>query len=81
MFLQVVIGSFIVGGQNEVKATNASDTSAAPKITPVGAPVSSSPPSRGTPSESSDGPGSPPFQSTGTCNNSSHQGVIHMPWK
>ncbi|XP_058070337.1 AT-hook motif nuclear-localized protein 10 [Magnolia sinica] len=79
--VQVVVGSFIADGRKESKPKNPLDPSAPPK---QGGEVAGtgSPPSRGTLSESSGGPGSPLNQSTGTCNNSNPQGMMaNMPWK
>ncbi|KAF8377958.1 hypothetical protein HHK36_031347 [Tetracentron sinense] len=81
--VQVVVGSFIADGRKESKTTNQPEPlSVMPKLGPGGGstgPVS--PPSRGTLSESSGGPGSPLNQSTGACNNSNPQGMGNMPWK
>ncbi|CAN6476688.1 unnamed protein product [Victoria cruziana] len=76
--VQVVVGSFIA----DVKKTEprASDLSVPAKISAGGAAAAGSPPSRGTLSESSGGPGSPLNQSTGACNNS-QPGIPNMPWK
>ncbi|XP_077209798.1 AT-hook motif nuclear-localized protein 10-like isoform X2 [Tasmannia lanceolata] len=79
--VQVVVGSFIADGQKEKKSTNPSDLSAQLKIGSGGPGGTGSPPSRGTLSESSGGPGSPLNQSTGACNNSAPQGMASMPWK
>ncbi|CAN6476686.1 unnamed protein product [Victoria cruziana] len=75
---EVVVGSFIA----DVKKTEprASDLSVPAKISAGGAAAAGSPPSRGTLSESSGGPGSPLNQSTGACNNS-QPGIPNMPWK
>ncbi|KAF5201128.1 At-hook motif nuclear-localized protein [Thalictrum thalictroides] len=79
--VQVVVGSFIADGRKEPKL-NHSDPSAIPKLVPSGGGVGTgSPPSRGTMSESSGGPGSPLNQSTGACNNNNAQGMANMPWK
>lgn len=84
--LQVVVGSFIADGRKESKsASQVEPSSAPPKIAPVGGgggvTGTSSPPSRGTLSESSGGPGSPLNQSTGACNNSNPPGMTSIPWK
>lgn len=81
--VQVVVGSFIADGRKESKpATQMEPLTAPPKLASVGGPTgASSPPSRGTLSESSGGPGSPHNQSTGACNNSNTQGVPSVPWK
>ncbi|XP_020265413.1 AT-hook motif nuclear-localized protein 10-like [Asparagus officinalis] len=75
--LQVVVGSFIADGPKESRPMSAADQSAAPakfaSSTMTGA---SSPPSRGTMSESSGGPGSPLNH-----NNGNQQGFSSMPWK
>ncbi|GAB4833048.1 hypothetical protein Ancab_007106 [Ancistrocladus abbreviatus] len=59
--VQVVVGSFIADGRKELKLANQMEAlSAPPKLAPaVGQTGASSPPSRGTLSESSGGPGSP----------------------
>ncbi|KAJ6805094.1 AT-hook motif nuclear-localized protein 10-like [Iris pallida] len=89
--VQVVVGSFIAEGkkEKEQKQHIPVDPSSAPtKIVNSGpGPMpmmgrANSPPSRGTLSESSGGPGSPMNQSTGgTCNNSNQQGMSNMLWK
>ncbi|KAK9271059.1 hypothetical protein L1049_026648 [Liquidambar formosana] len=81
--VQVVVGSFIADGRKELKPANHKEPlSATPKLAPGGgATGASSPPSRGTLSESSGGPGSPLNHSTGACNNSNPQGMSSMPWK
>ncbi|XP_010932105.2 AT-hook motif nuclear-localized protein 10 [Elaeis guineensis] len=80
--VQVVVGSFIADGKKEPKQMTPSDPASAPgKLAPGGTTGANSPPSRGTLSESSGGPGSPLNQSTGTCNNSNQQGLSNMPWK
>ncbi|CBI40765.3 hypothetical protein AAG906_030389 [Vitis piasezkii] len=84
--VQVVVGSFIADGRKESKsASQVEPSSAPPKIAPVGGgggvTGTSSPPSRGTLSESSGGPGSPLNQSTGACNNSNPPGMTSIPWK
>lgn len=77
--LQVVVGSFIADGKKTEPKT--ADFSVPAKISAGGATAASSPPSRGTLSESSGGgPGSPLNQSTGACNNS-QPGIPNMPWK
>lgn len=92
--VQVVVGSFISEGKKEVK--HISSMSVDPPSFALGKHTSggpmpmtgaNSPPSRGTLSESSGGPGSPMNHSTGaTCNNSGQhqqqqQGMCNMPWK
>lgn len=88
--VQVVVASFIADGKKERKHTHLFD--GAPtmdKLAAVGSIPSgggvitggSSPPSRGTPSESSGGPVSPLNQSTGTCNNSNQQSFSSFLWK
>ncbi|KAL5707242.1 hypothetical protein ACHQM5_025315 [Ranunculus cassubicifolius] len=83
--VQVVVGSFIADGRKETKMMNhqSEPSSTTPKLPPGGAGGvgTGSPPSRGTLSESSGGPGSPLNQSTGACNNSNPQGMANMPWK
>uniref|UniRef100_A0A5B6ZMP8 AT-hook motif nuclear-localized protein n=1 Tax=Davidia involucrata TaxID=16924 RepID=A0A5B6ZMP8_DAVIN len=82
--VQVIVGSFIADGRKESKPVNQMDPlSAPPKLSPGGGGTgASSPPSRGTLSESSGGPGSPLNQSMGACNNSNNpQGMSSMPWK
>lgn len=70
--MQVIVGSFMVDGHKEPKLVNHN---------PSGASGASSPPSRGTLSESSGGPGSPLNQSTGACNHVNPQGLSSMAWK
>ncbi|CAK7345975.1 unnamed protein product [Dovyalis caffra] len=79
----VVVGSFVSGGRKVSKSANHMEpSSATSKLPPTGGSTGvSSPPSRGTLSESSGGPGSPLNQSTGACNNSNPQGMLNMPWK
>ncbi|WOL19502.1 AT-hook motif nuclear-localized protein 10 [Canna indica] len=86
--VQVVVGSFIADGKKEPKQNSPLEPTSAPaklapitSIAPAGTTGGSSPPSRGTLSESSGGPGSPLNLSTGTCNNSSQQGLSNIPWK
>ncbi|KAK6939179.1 PPC domain [Dillenia turbinata] len=81
--VQVIVGSFVADGRKDVKPlTEVDPLSAAPKLTLVGgATGASSPPSRGTLSESSGGPGSPLNQSTGACNNTNPQGIGSISWK
>ena len=84
--LQVVVGSFIADGRKESKSGNQNyqmeALTAPPKFAHGGGPTAaSSPPSRGTLSESSGGPGSPHNHSTGACNNSNPQGMSSIPWK
>lgn len=80
--VQVIVGSFVADGRKESKTVNHVETSYAPlKVNPGGASGASSPPSRGTLSESSGGPGSPLNHSTGACNNVNAQGMSSMPWK
>ncbi|XP_031473470.1 AT-hook motif nuclear-localized protein 10 [Nymphaea colorata] len=77
--VQVVVGSFIADGKKTEPKT--ADFSVPAKISAGGATAASSPPSRGTLSESSGGgPGSPLNQSTGACNNS-QPGIPNIPWK
>lgn len=81
--VQVVVGSFIADGRKESKSANQMEHMIAPsKFAQGGMPTgASSPPSRGTLSESSGGPGSPLNHSTGACNNNNAQGMSSMPWK
>uniref|UniRef100_A0A5K1EQC1 Uncharacterized protein n=1 Tax=Nymphaea colorata TaxID=210225 RepID=A0A5K1EQC1_9MAGN len=76
--VQVVVGSFLTEGRKP--DPKGADLSSPNKISPGGGAATGSPPSRGTLSESSGGPGSPLNQSTGACNNS-QQGMVNMPWK
>ncbi|XP_068652099.1 AT-hook motif nuclear-localized protein 10-like [Aristolochia californica] len=82
--VQVVVGSFIADARKESKPTIPIEPSSAPpKVGPGGTSGTGSPPSRGTLSESSGGPGSPMNQSTGACNNNNNtpQSLGNMPWK
>ncbi|KAG6776713.1 hypothetical protein POTOM_020241 [Populus tomentosa] len=81
--VQVVVGSFVADGRKESKTANHTEpSSATSRLPPKGGSTGvSSPPSRGTLSESSGGPGSPLNQSTGACNNSNPQGMSSMPWE
>ncbi|KAJ8645249.1 hypothetical protein MRB53_006997 [Persea americana] len=79
--VQVVVGSFIADGQKESKPMNPPDLSVPQKFTSGVGAGAGSPPSRGTLSESSGGPGSPLNHSTGACNNNTPQGMANMPWK
>ncbi|KAL0016734.1 hypothetical protein SO802_003803 [Lithocarpus litseifolius] len=81
--IQVVVGSFITDGRKESKSANHMEPLNAPtKLGPGGGYTGAgSPPSRGTLSESSGGPGSPLNHSTGACNNSNPQGMSSMAWK
>ncbi|KAJ0987117.1 hypothetical protein J5N97_005473 [Dioscorea zingiberensis] len=81
--VQVVVGSFIVDGRKEPRQSNPSDPASAPGKHASGGMVGpGSPLSRGTQSESSGGPGSPPNQSIGTYNNNTNQqGLSGIPWK
>ncbi|KAH7523371.1 AT-hook motif nuclear-localized protein 10 [Ziziphus jujuba] len=77
--VQVVVGSFITDACKESKIANMEPLSVTPKLVAVTGPTgASSPPSHGTLSVSSGGPGSPLNQSTGACNNNNPQS---MPWK
>lgn len=74
--LQIIVGSFISEEWKESRpGINQPETMYGP-----GASIAGSPTSRGTFSESSGGPGSPPNQSTGGCN-SNPQGMPNVPWK
>ncbi|XP_050229455.1 AT-hook motif nuclear-localized protein 10 [Mercurialis annua] len=83
--VQVVVASFIYDSRKESKSLNHIESlSGVNKLTPVvGTTRPSSPPSRGTLSESSGGQGSPLNQSTGGCNNNNNnlQGISSMPWR
>ncbi|KAG6510663.1 hypothetical protein ZIOFF_028691 [Zingiber officinale] len=81
--MQVVVGSFIADGKKEQKQSIplGEPMSAPEKLALVGGLMAHSPPSRGTLSESSGGPGSPLNHSTGTCNNGNQQGLPSIPWK
>ncbi|KAJ6921105.1 AT-hook motif nuclear-localized protein 10-like [Populus alba x Populus x berolinensis] len=81
--VQVVVGSFVADGRKESKTANHTEpSSATSRLPPKGGSTGvSSPPSRGTLSESSGGPGSPLNQSTGACNNSNPQGMSSLPWE
>ncbi|XVF74059.1 hypothetical protein PTKIN_Ptkin13bG0031300 [Pterospermum kingtungense] len=81
--VQVVVGSFIAEGRKEPKSAHQMEPLSAPQKLATGGvlPGATSPPSRGTLSESSGGPGSPLNQSTGTCNNNNPQGMSNLPWK
>lgn len=75
--VQVVVGSFIADGRKEPKPMSPADQSTtAGKFASSGVTGASSPPSRGTMSESSGGPGSPLNH-----NNGNQQGLSSMPWK
>ncbi|XWS24631.1 hypothetical protein CRYUN_Cryun28dG0119200 [Craigia yunnanensis] len=80
--VQVVVGSFIADGRKERKSAYRMESlSAPPKLATGGVPtVATSPPSRGTLSESSGGPDSPLNQSTGMCINNNPQGMSDLPW-
>uniref|UniRef100_A0ACD5XMS1 Uncharacterized protein n=1 Tax=Avena sativa TaxID=4498 RepID=A0ACD5XMS1_AVESA len=91
--IQIVVGSFITNtGEKKPKKQQAAPSepaSAPPKLAPI-APVPigvgmgpSSPPSRGTLSESSGGPGSPMNQGAAATasNNSQQGGLSSMSWK
>ncbi|XP_056177204.1 AT-hook motif nuclear-localized protein 10-like isoform X2 [Syzygium oleosum] len=81
--VQVVVGSFMAEGRPETKSANQVESFLVPgKFVSGGVSVGpSSPPSHGTLSESSGGPGSPLNQSTGICNNSNSQGMSSLPWR
>lgn len=78
--VQVVVGSFIPVVKKESKQINPIDLASA-KAAPGGMTGASSPPSRGSLSESSGGPGSPFNQSSGACNNSNQHGLANILWK
>ncbi|KAK3425096.1 AT-hook motif nuclear-localized protein 10 [Eucalyptus grandis] len=80
--VQVVVGSFMAEGRNEKSANQVESFLVPGKFGSSGPLVGpNSPPSHGTLSESSGGPGSPLNQSTGICNNSNSQGMSSMPWR
>ncbi|PON33397.1 PPC domain containing protein [Parasponia andersonii] len=81
--VQVVVGSFVADGRKEPKPANRVEAVSGTMNLGVGSGPTgpSSPPSRGTLSESSGGPGSPLNHSTGACNNNNPQGISSMPWK
>ncbi|KAL9448823.1 hypothetical protein AB3S75_010875 [Citrus x aurantiifolia] len=83
--VQVVVGSFLADGRKESKSSHRMESlPVPPKLAPGGQPAGQcSPPSRGTLSESSGGPGSPLNHSTGACNNNHlPQGMAaSIPWK
>ncbi|KAL6996011.1 AT-hook motif nuclear-localized protein 10, variant 2 [Sarracenia purpurea var. burkii] len=82
--VQVIVGSFMADGHKEPKPVinQMEPPSAPPKITSAAGTTgaTNSPPSRGTLSESSGGPGSPFNQSTGAFN-SNPQVMFGMPWR
>ncbi|KAK4374285.1 hypothetical protein RND71_004962 [Anisodus tanguticus] len=80
--VQVIVGSFITDGRKEPKSVNHFEASPAPLNANLGGMTgANSPPSRGTYSESSGGPGSPLNQSGPVCTNDNLQGISSMPWK
>ncbi|KAF3325545.1 putative lysozyme-like protein [Carex littledalei] len=82
--VQVVVGSFIADGKKEKKTVIHPDPLSAPNKMghmPVMATGGSSSPSRGTLSESSGGPTSPPNQSAGPFSNNNQHGFSNFPWK
>ncbi|KAL6858986.1 hypothetical protein ACP4OV_017988 [Aristida adscensionis] len=81
--IQIVVGSFNADGKKEPKHHAPSDpASAQPKFTPTTGMGPSSPPSRGTLSESSGGAGSPPSLHHGmAASNNNQQPILSMPWK
>ncbi|OMO99748.1 hypothetical protein CCACVL1_03651 [Corchorus capsularis] len=82
--VQVVVGSFMADGRKEPKSAYQTEPLSALSKHGQGGGVPTgavSPPSRGTLSESSGGPGSPLNQSTGACNNNNPQGMSNLPWK
>ncbi|RRT74556.1 hypothetical protein B296_00015187 [Ensete ventricosum] len=79
---RVVVGSFIPVVKKEPKQIDSIVQASAPaKPAPGRMTGASSPPSRGSLSESSGGPGSPLNQSSGACNNSNQHGLANIPWK
>uniref|UniRef100_M1CV17 DNA binding protein n=1 Tax=Solanum tuberosum TaxID=4113 RepID=M1CV17_SOLTU len=85
LLFQVIVGSFIADGRKEPKTANHFEASPAPLNANLGVggglTGANSPPSRGTYSESSGGPGSPLNQSGPVCTNDNLQGISSMPWK
>ncbi|XP_059288034.1 AT-hook motif nuclear-localized protein 10-like isoform X1 [Lycium ferocissimum] len=80
--VQVIAGSFVADGQKEPKSASHFEVSPAPLNANLGGMTrTNSPPSRGTYSESSGGPGSPLNQSGPVCTNDNLQGISSMPWK
>ncbi|KAJ8504268.1 hypothetical protein OPV22_005154 [Ensete ventricosum] len=80
--VQVVVGSFIPVVKKEPKQIDSIVQASAPaKPAPGRMTGASSPPSRGSLSESSGGPGSPLNQSSGACNNSNQHGLANILWK
>ncbi|PON90517.1 PPC domain containing protein [Trema orientale] len=81
--VQVVVGSFVADGRKEPKSANRVEAVSGTMNLGAGSGPTGpgSPPSRGTLSESSGGPGSPLNHSTGACNNNNPQGISSMPWK
>ncbi|KAK6773009.1 hypothetical protein RDI58_028247 [Solanum bulbocastanum] len=83
--VQVIVGSFIADGRKEPKTASHFEASPAPLSANLGVggglTGANSPPSRGTYSGSSGGPGSPLNQSGPVCTNDNLQGISSMPWK
>ncbi|KAL8487120.1 hypothetical protein ACS0TY_023234 [Phlomoides rotata] len=81
--VQVIVGSFLAEGRKEPKPTNHMEQLSGPQqVNFGGAAGTSSSPSRGTFSESSGGPNSPPNLSSVACNNNNHpQGMSGISWK
>jgi len=83
-YLQIVLGSFSSEGKKAPKQHAPSDPASAPlKVAPTTSMRPNSPPSRGTLSESSGGPGSPPPLHQGMAASNTNQPPImsSMPWK
>ncbi|KAI4366257.1 hypothetical protein MLD38_022152 [Melastoma candidum] len=79
--VQVIVGSFVAESRDEPKAVNPTEPFLGSKKLPL-AGVGGSSPSHGTPSESSEGGGSPLNQGLGgACNNSAPQVIPAMLWK
>ncbi|XP_040383407.1 AT-hook motif nuclear-localized protein 10-like [Oryza brachyantha] len=79
--VQIVVGSFNTDGKKGPKLHAPSDpVPALPKMALMSGTGPSSPPSRGTLSESSGGPGSPMNQGV-TLSNHGQSGLPSMPWK
>ncbi|MCD7447884.1 AT hook motif domain containing protein, expressed [Datura stramonium] len=80
--VQVIVFSFIADGRKEPKSANHFEASPTPLNANLGGMTgANSPPSRGTYSGSSGGPGSPLNQNGPVCTNDNLQGIASMPWK
>ncbi|XP_022773596.1 AT-hook motif nuclear-localized protein 10-like [Durio zibethinus] len=80
---EMVASSFIAESRKEYNSAYQMETlSAPPKLAPGGVPTGdTSPPPRGTLSESSGRLRSPLNESPGGCNNNNPQGMSKLPWK